>query len=120
MSDATSDSTFTAADIRFGGGVSESDRELIAETMQEVIGRLGQLHQQSDVALSIKDRDSADPRTTLEVQVGGRPRLVATSSLKEPRDAFNEVSDIMVRQLRKQAERNEPKNNRQRRDSIRS
>ena len=32
MSDATG--TFTAEDIRFGGGVGESDRALVAETMR--------------------------------------------------------------------------------------
>lgn len=53
------------------------------------------------------------------MQVSGLPKLVATSALTEPRDAFNEVSDIMVRQLRKQAERREPKNNRARRETIR-
>ena len=46
MSDATG--TFTAEDIRFGGGVGESDRALVAETMQEIIGRLGQLREQAD------------------------------------------------------------------------
>lgn len=120
MSDATTGSTFTAEDIRFGGGLGESDRQLVAETMQEIIGRLDQLREHSDAELSVKDRDSADPRTTLEVQVLGLPKLVATSSLPELRDALNEVSDTAVRQLRKQSERREPKSNRQRRDSIRS
>lgn len=119
MSDATTGSTFTADSIRFGGGVGESERPLVAETMQEVIGRLDQLRDHADAELSVKDPGSADPRTTLEVQVSGLPKLVATSALTEPRDAFNEVSDIMVSQLRKQAERREPKNNRARRETIR-
>lgn len=114
MSDATG--TFTAEDIRFGGGVGESDRALVAETMQEIIGRLGQLREQADAELSVKDRDSADPRTTLEVTVHGLPKVVATSAEPELRDALNEVSDVAVRQLRKQMERREAKGSR---DTIR-
>ena len=114
MSDATS--TFTAEDIRLAGGVGESDRTLVAETMQEIIGRLGQLREQADAELSVKDRDSADPRTTLEVTVHGLPKVVATSSEVELRDALNEVSDLAVRQLRKVMERRDPRNSR---DTIR-
>ena len=114
MSDATG--TFTVEDIRFGGGVGESDRVLVAETMQEIIGRLGQLREQADAELSVKDRDSADPRTTLEVTVHGLPKVVATSAEPELRDALNEVSDVAVRQLRKQMERREAKGSR---DTIR-
>lgn len=114
MSDATT--SFTAADIRLAGGVGESDRALVAETMQEIIGRLGQLREQAVAELSVKDRDSADPRTTLEVSVHGLPKIVATSAEAELRDALNEVSDVAVRQLRKQMERREAKGSR---DTIR-
>ena len=85
MSDATS--TFTAEDIRLAGGVGESDRALVAETMQEIIGRLGQLREQADAELSVKDRDSADPKTTLEVTVPGLPKVVATSAEPELRSS---------------------------------
>lgn len=82
--------------------------------------RLARLSAPVEAEVSIKDRGSADTKTTLEVWVHGLPRMVATSSLADERAALNEVSAALVAQLNEASERREPMNNRQRRDTIRT
>ncbi len=105
--------TFAAADLRFGGGLTEDDRDLVTETLNEIITRLARVPRGVDAELHVKDRDSKDPRTTLEVTVDGQPRLVVTSGETELRDALNDVSDLMVRRLNEQSERRDPRHHRE-------
>ena len=91
----------------------------MAETLHQVVTRLDALRSGVEAQLSIKDRDSSDPRTTLEVWISGQPRLVATSNQREPRDAFNEVGANIVKQVNVANERREPRNNRHKRGTIR-
>ena len=111
---------FTADDIALGGGYTQADRPLLADTLRQVTHRLARLSAPVEAEVSIKDRGSADTKTTLEVWVHGLPRMVATSSLADERAALNEVSAALVAQLNEASERREPMNNRQRRDTIRT
>lgn len=118
--ESTQATTFTLDDISLGGGVTQSDRQLMEETLHQVVTRLAAMKAGVEAQLSIKDRGSSDPKTTLEVWVQGLPRLVATSDQMEPRDAFNEVGANIVKQVNVASERREPRNNRQKRGTIRN
>ncbi len=111
--------TFTVDDLALGGGISRSDLPLLGETLQSVLTRLDGLNAAVDAEISIKDRNSADPKTTLEVWIHGLPRLVARSGLTDERSAFADVAGKMLAQINEVTTRREPKNNRQRRDTIR-
>lgn len=116
--DQTLPTTFTVDDISLGGGVTQADRDLMEETLHQVVSRLDAVKASVEAQLSIKDRDSSDPKTTLEVWIAGLPRMVATSDQLEPRDAFNEVGANIVKQVNVASERREPRNNRHKRDTI--
>ena len=111
--------SFSVDNIILGGGVTQADLPLMEHALSQALNRLGRVRGNVEAEVSIKDRDSADPKTTFEVWIHGLPRLVSTSAEPEPRDALHEVGAHMVRQLTEMSERREPKNNRQRRDSIR-
>ena len=113
-------SPFSAADLALAGGIPETDRGLLESTLRQVFARLARIDAPIEAEVSIKDRGSSDIKTTLEVWIHGLPRLVATSNLQDVRAALNDVGAKMVAQINESAERREPMNNRQRRDTIRS
>ena len=67
--------------------------------------------------LSVKERDTPSQRTTLEADISGWPRLVATSSHAAMGKALVEVRDDLLRQITDHKTRMEPRNNRHRRDT---
>lgn len=84
-----------------------------------LLRRLDAVREQVRAELSVKDRDSADQRTTLELWIGGLPRIVATSAEAELSHALSQVATAATAQLNETYARREPRNNRQRRDTIR-
>lgn len=108
-----------AESVRLGGGFSESDRPLIADTLSQLLTRVATSDRVWELELSVKDREAPGQRVTLEAWVVGKDRLVATSDEQDLRAALNDVGADLLRQFTKARDRRTPKANRQRRDSIR-
>jgi len=89
-----------ATRLRLATGFAESERERIVEQFSTLATRLRSFDDDAiDMELSVKERDGADQRVTLELWVAGRTRLVATSSHSELDRGLREVRDDMVRQI---------------------
>lgn len=69
--------------------------------------------------LFVKDRDTKSQHVTLDVKINGQQPMVATSSNTDLDKALNEVRDEMIRQLSDLKTRNEPRNNKHLRESVR-
>lgn len=65
-----------------------------------------------ELQLSVKERGKPSQRTTLEVWIAGRQRVVATSRRTDFDGALAEVRDDLVRQLTDAKSRTEPRNSR--------
>ncbi|MDO5504637.1 MAG: HPF/RaiA family ribosome-associated protein [Actinomycetia bacterium] len=105
--------------VRLGGGFTERDRLLISDTFSQLLARIESSDRLWELELSVKDREAPGQHVTLEAWVPGKDRLVATSSEEDLRDALNDVAADVLRQFNRARERNTPRANRQKRDSIR-
>ncbi|MGB7819393.1 MAG: hypothetical protein WBL35_11795 [Ornithinibacter sp.] len=105
--------------VRFAGGVSERDRDLVADTLSQVISRFEHVDRAWEMELSVKDRDAPGMVTTLEAWIPGRKRLVATSQEADLRAGLNDCGDDLLRQFTRDTDRRTPMANRARRDTIR-
>ena len=86
--------------LRLATGFMRSEREEIVAQFAPLGARLRSFDDDAvDMELSVKERDGADQRVTLEVWIAGRERLVSTSSRADLRAALQEVRDDSVRQL---------------------
>lgn len=100
-------------------GITPSEREKIVASWGRLDQRLRSFEAGAvDLQLSVKERNGASQRTTLEARIAGQPRLVATSSLESLDDALAEVRDDMIRQIADAKNRAEPRNNRSLRQTI--
>ena len=52
--------------VRFGGGFSERDRALVADTLSQALGRLSHSDRSWELELSVKDREAPGQTVTLE------------------------------------------------------
>lgn len=103
--------------LRLGTGFEESERSSVIERLRGLEKRLGSFPEDSlELELSIKERDGADQRLTLECWMAGRTRLVSTSASTPLDRALIEVRDDMVRQITDATNRREPRNNRRLRE----
>ncbi len=113
MSDSPPDAGVLGDRLRLGTGFSESERPGIIGRLSALDRRLGSFREDSlDLELSIKEREGADQRVTLECWMAGQSRLVSTSATSSLQDALTEVRDDMVRQIEDATTRQEPRNNR--------
>jgi hypothetical protein len=86
--------------LRLGTGIAMSERDQIISQFAPLGARLRSVEPDSiDMELSVKERDGADQRVTLELWMAGRDRLVSTSSRSDVTSALQEVRDDMVRLL---------------------
>ncbi len=86
--------------LRLGTGFALDERPQIVHQFQALGTRLQSYDASSiDMELSVKERDGADQRVTLELWIAGEPRLVATSSRADMQAALQEVREDMVRQV---------------------
>lgn len=86
--------------LRLATGFAMSERERIVDQFSPLAARLRSVDRDAlDMELSVKERDGADQRVTLELWMAGRGRLVATSSRADMTSALQEVRDDMVRLL---------------------
>lgn len=97
--------------LRLGKGFSSGERDRILEQLDRLNSRLRSLRG-IDMELSVKERDGADQRVTLELWASGIPRLVATSSKDELDAALHEVRDDLARQVNDTVTRGERHHNR--------
>jgi ribosome-associated translation inhibitor RaiA len=102
-----------AGQLRVGAGFAADERPGIVEQLNSLDARLA-THPaaETDMELSVKDRDRSGQRLTLECWIAGRSRLVATSEHRQLSTALMEVRDDLRRQLNDAKTRTEPRNNR--------
>jgi ribosome-associated translation inhibitor RaiA len=99
--------------LRLGGGLEPSERDTIVTEFASLDSRLRSFDSGSvELLLTVKERDTPSQRTTLEAQIAGQKRLVATSSEQMLNRALHEVRDDLVRQITDAKNRTEPRNNR--------
>lgn len=100
--------------LRVGAGFAADERPSIVEQLTSLDARLATYPAaETDMELSIKDRDRPGQKLTLECWIAGRSRLVATSEQRQLSLALTEVRDDLRRQLNDAKTRTEPRNNRQ-------
>lgn len=86
--------------INLGGGVQQSDMEMLAANLGHLFARLGSWPPSSvDIWLRVKDRDQAGMKTTIEVQVPSLPMLVASSKRAPLGAGLDRASDKLVRKI---------------------
>lgn len=105
--------------LRIATGFTQDERSWIVERFESLFRRLrGHQPDSIDMELSVKDRDTAEQRVTLELWVSGWPRLVATSRKTDISPAMTEVRDDMTRQVDDTKEKREPNKNRHLREPL--
>jgi ribosome-associated translation inhibitor RaiA len=88
------------AKLNLGTGFAESERERIVERLNKLNRHLKRFRADATyLELSVKDRDTGSQQVTLECEVPGFPRLVATSKEADLRAALADVRDDLVRQI---------------------
>ncbi|MGI9641631.1 MAG: HPF/RaiA family ribosome-associated protein [Acidimicrobiia bacterium] len=98
--------------LRLCGGLAPGERAGIVEKFGSLDSRLRSFNAGTvELELTVKERDAASQRTTLEAWIAGEQRLVATSTERELELALGEVRDDLVRQITKARDRDEPRNN---------
>jgi ribosome-associated translation inhibitor RaiA len=103
--------------LRVGAGFSQGDRNWIVEQFGTLDARLASFHADAtDLAISVKDRESRGQKVTLECWIGGREKIVTTSSEEDLHAAVMDVRDDLRRRLNDAKTRREPRHNRHLRD----
>jgi len=107
------DSPTVADTLQLANGLAPSDLDTIIAAFGRLDERLRSFSAGTvKLQLSVKERDTASQRTTLEMWIAGQPRLVATSSHSHLDAALIEVRDDLIRQITDAKHRSEPRNNR--------
>jgi ribosome-associated translation inhibitor RaiA len=101
--------------LHLATGFLESERDWIVRRLAALGPRLRSFHPvQVDLEISLKDRQGADQRVTLECSIRRTPslHLISTSSAPELAVALNDVRNGLIRQIDDAKTRTEPRNNR--------
>ena len=113
MSDEAKSTATVEGSLRLGGGLHPDERSTMVEHLRALDRRLRSFRADAvELQLTVKERDEASQRTTLEAWIAGWPRLVATSNQGALVPAVNEVRDDLIRQITDHKTRTEPRNNR--------
>lgn len=103
--------------LRMGAGFSQGDRNWIAEQCSTLDARLASFHADAtELEISVKDREARGQKVTLECWIGGRDKIVTTSSEEDLHAAVMDVRDDLRRRLNDAKTRQEPRHNRHLRD----
>jgi hypothetical protein len=103
--------------LRVGAGFSQGDRIWLAELFATLDARLASFHADAtELEISVKDRDARGQKVTLECWIGGRDKIVTTSSLEELHAAVMDCRDDLRRKLNDSKSKQEPRHNRHLRD----
>ncbi|KJK34332.1 sigma 54 modulation protein/ribosomal protein S30EA [Lentzea aerocolonigenes] len=101
--------------LRLAAGFLASERGWVSERLTALGLPLRSFRDdQIDLEISLKDRQGAGQRLTLECWIDQRPRLhfVATSSERDLPTALSEVCDELIRQVDEAKTRTDPRSNR--------
>jgi ribosome-associated translation inhibitor RaiA len=105
--------------LRVGGGFSQGDQSWIVEQFATLDTRLVTFDAgTTELEVSVKDRAARGQKVTLECWIGGRQKVVTTSSEEDLHDALNDVRDDLRRRLNDAKTRQEPRHNRHLRDNV--
>ncbi|WP_433307579.1 HPF/RaiA family ribosome-associated protein [Actinoplanes sp. CA-030573] len=103
--------------LRVGTGFSQGDRHWIAEQFGTLDARLASFHADAtELEISVKDREARGQKVTLECWIGGRDKIVTTSSEEDLHAAIMDVRDDLRRRLNDAKTKQEPRHNRHLRD----
>ena len=98
--------------LRVGAGFSQGDRNWIAEQFATLDARLASFHADAtELEISVKDREARGQKVTLECWIGGRDKIVTTSSEEDLHAAIMDVRDDLRRRLTDAKTRQEPRHN---------
>ncbi|WP_086661511.1 HPF/RaiA family ribosome-associated protein [Lentzea kentuckyensis] len=109
------DAPVIAQRLRLATGFLASERGWVSERLTALGPPLRSFrNDQIDLEISLKDRQGAEQRLTLECWIDHRPRLhlVATSSERDLPTALSDVCDELVRQVDTAKTRTDPRSNR--------
>jgi ribosome-associated translation inhibitor RaiA len=88
------------AQLRLGQGFADAERERVTQRLEKLNRRLKRFPADgTDLLITVKDRDDASQKVTLEAQVPRYAPFVATSDNPDLRTALNEVRDELWRQI---------------------
>ena len=102
MNGTQEDPTVIATRLHLATGFLSSERDWIVQRLAALGSRLRSFpDSQVDLEISLKERNGAGQRVTLECWISRTPRLhiVSTSSARELPAALNEVRDDLIRQV---------------------
>jgi ribosome-associated translation inhibitor RaiA len=103
--------------LRVGAGFSQGDRKWIAEQIGTLDARLASFHADAtELEISVKDREARGQKVTLECWIGGREKIVTTSTEEDLHAAIMDVRDDLRRRLNDSKTKQEPRHNRHLRD----
>jgi hypothetical protein len=87
-------------ELRLGTGFAESERDRIVARLSKLNRRLKRFPADGTwLELSVKQRDSSSQSVTLECEVPGFAKFVATSTESDLRDALMDVREDLWRQI---------------------
>jgi ribosome-associated translation inhibitor RaiA len=111
MSAVTNPAT-VAECLRVGAGFTQRDLNWIAELFAPLDARLASFHADAtELEISVKDREARGQKVTLECWIGGRDKIVTTSSLDDLHAAIMDCRDDLRRRLNDSKSKQEPRNN---------
>lgn len=104
--------------LRVGVGFTQGDRNWIVEQFATLDARLAAFPaDQTELEVSVKDREARGQKVTLECWISGRQKIVATSAEEDLRAALNDVRDDLRRLVNDSKNKQEPRHNRHLRES---
>ncbi len=103
--------------LRVGAGFSQGDLSWITELFHTLDARLAGFHADTtELEISVKDRDARGQKVSLNCWIGGREKIVTTSSEEDLHAAVMDVRDDLRRRLNDSKTKQEPRHNRHLRD----
>ena len=106
--------------LRVHGHLHQHELDVLIDRWAKLDQRLQSFRDRSiDIDLHVNERDTKSQHVTLDLQIGGFPPFVATSSSPDLDHACTEVRDEVIRQLTDAKNRTEPRNNRHLRATTR-
>jgi hypothetical protein len=120
MGETSDDRATVSGCLRLGAGFRAAEREEVVGWLSRLDDRLRSFRDDEvDMELSVKERDGAGQKVTLEVWLARLPRVVGTGEGGDVAAGVGEARDEVIRQIGDLLGRREPQANRHRRDSIR-
>jgi hypothetical protein len=115
MPDTREGVAIVAQRLHLATGFLSSERGWVSERLAALGLRMRSFrNDEVDLEVSLKDRQGAGQRVTLECWINCRPRLhfVATSSSRDLSAALGEVRNELIRQVDEAEKRTDPRSNR--------